>query len=110
MKDLSQDVTFCSSPNASQSLLASFHSINSLTPCRAYKIQRTPEANEMRPMEASQGSGGKEAWHSTSAKAGATTLPPASLTEHILPAWHGKWAGPRAYHLPVHSEAGIVRR
>ena len=42
------------------------------------------------------------------------TLPPASLTEHILPAWHGKWAGPRAYHLPTlrgwHSKAKMMGR
>ena len=70
---------------------ASFHSINSLTPCRAYSIQRTHKGQQdAGPWRHQRLVGKRKHGTQLQPKPKLITLPPASLTEHTLPAWHIK--------------------
>ena len=79
----------------------SFRSINSLTPCRAYNIQRTHKGQrDAAPWRHHRVVGKRKPGTPLQPELKLITLPPTSLTECTLPAWHSKAKMMRAYHLP----------
>lgn len=79
----------------------SFRSINSLTPCRAYNIQRTHKGQrDAAPRRHHRVVGKRKPGTPLQPELKLITLPPTSLTECTLPAWHSKAKMMRAYHLP----------
>ena len=82
---------------------ASFHSINSLTPCRAYSIQRTHKGQrDTGPWRHQKVVGKRKHGTQLQPKPKLITLLPATLNTHCPPGilrlrW---WADLRAYHLP----------